>query len=210
MPSGYDNVSVYYDRLARIIFGNSIRKAQAHGLSNIVSGSNVLIVGGGTGYVLEQIGLFQLKDVQVDYVEASTLMINQAKMRSINSLNVNFIDQPIQEYPVHKDYDVIITQFFLDSFEGEDLEEMFLRLDSHLRKSGLWLVADFQTSNDWNKNWQKMLLSIMYLFFKLAVGISAHKLENFQQLFQQLGYHLKTNKSYYAAFIFSSTFQKRE
>ena len=208
MPSGYDSIAGLYDRLSRLVFGKSIMHAQQHGLSEIAQGSRVLIVGGGTGHVLEQISLHK-QDISVDYVEPSTNMIKKAKVRSVNDLSINYISQPIQELQNDKVYDVVITQFFLDCFEGDELDEIFVQLDNYLRKGGLWIVADFQFSYDWNRRWQKLITSMMYLFFTLTVGIKARKLEDFHQLFKRLDYHLHTKKSYYSSFIFSSVYQKR-
>ncbi len=208
MPSGYDRIARHYDALARVIFGKSIMRAQKFGLSEIPPGSHVLIVGGGTGKVLEYLSGCKISDLHIDYVEASEAMIDIARHRKADGLHIHFICQPIEEYCRQKAYDVIITQFFLDCFEGVALKHVFSTLSNQLKVNGTWIIADFQVSKDWKKIWQKSLLSMMYLFFSVAVGLQAHKLEDFQDLLTQLGYRLKTSQSYYASFIFSSTYQK--
>ncbi|MEQ9301210.1 MAG: class I SAM-dependent methyltransferase [Cyclobacteriaceae bacterium] len=210
MPSGYDRIAGYYDSLARVVFGKSIALAQRHGLPEITPGSHILIVGGGTGQVLEYLAECRLSELKVDYVEASEAMINSAKHRTLNNVSVDFIHQPVDQLSQKKTYDVIITQFFLDSFEGSDLENVFSLLHNRLKEGGIWIIADFQIINDWRKIWQKFLLSIMYLFFTVTVGLKASRLEDFSTHFMRLGYHLNTSQSYYASFIFASTYQKSE
>lgn len=210
MPSGYDRIAGYYDSLARVVFGKSIALAQGHGLPGIAPGSHILIVGGGTGEVLEHLSDCRIDHLNVDYVEASEAMINSAKRRTLNSVSVDFIHQSIEQLSSKKSYDVIITQFFLDSFEGSDLEDIFSLLHNRLKAGGSWIIADFQITKDWRKIWQKSLLSIMYLFFAVTVGLKASRLEDFSTHFMRLGYHLNTSQSYYASFIFASTYQKSE
>lgn len=210
MPSGYDRIAGYYDSLAKIVFGKSIMRAQQHGLAGITTGSHILIVGGGTGQVLKYLSECEINELRVDYVETSEAMLNIAKCKTLNGLSVDFIHQPIEQISQNKLYDVIITQFFLDSFQSIDLENVFSLLHDRLKAHGTWIIADFQIAKDWRKVWQKPLLSIMYLFFAVTVGLKARRLEDFQGLFTRLGYHLNTRQSYYASFIFSSTYQKRE
>lgn len=210
MPSGYDRISFLYDGLARVVFGHSIIRAQQHGLSEIASGSKVLIIGGGTGFVLEYIAQLRLENLYIDYVEPSSEMINRAKKRPIARLSINFINQPIERIDIQRSYDVIITQFFLDSFNGKELEDIYQRLHTLLKNKGSWIIADFQLSQNWKLIWQKPLISAMYLFFTLTVGIKARRLEDFQARLVRLGYRLKTGKTYYASFIFSSSYQKME
>jgi 2-polyprenyl-3-methyl-5-hydroxy-6-metoxy-1,4-benzoquinol methylase len=210
MPSGYDRIARFYDTLARSVFGKSITLAQQCGLSEIIPGSNILIVGGGTGYVLEYLSQCGIEDLHVDYVEASQAMIMRTRHRKIDGLPVNFVHRSIGEIDEQKTFDVIITQFFLDSFQGKDLERLFTRLHEHLRIDGTWIIADFQVSKDWKAIWQKPLLSIMYLFFTITVGIKARRLDDFHTLFIRSRYCLITSQSYYCAFMFSSTYQKSE
>lgn len=208
MPSRYDRIASHYDSLAQFVFGKSIVQAQKFGLSEISQGSHILIVGGGTGHVLEHLSECRISELHIDYVEASDAMIEIARSRKIDGLYIDFIRQRIEELRGQKNYDVIITQFFLDCFEGVDLKRVFSMLNNRLKDNGIWIIADFQLTKDWKKIWQKPLLSIMYLFFSIAVGLQARKLEDFPVLFTQLGYRLRKSRSYYARFIFSSTYQK--
>ena len=45
----FDRVAPYYDRLARLVFGGSIRRAQRHFLSQVPAAARVLLVGGAPG-----------------------------------------------------------------------------------------------------------------------------------------------------------------
>lgn len=208
MPKGYDRISRYYDSLAGIIFGRAIKHAQAQGLSAIMPDSKVLIVGGGTGYVLEAIDSLRLANIHVDYIDPSKGMISQAAKRRHENLSVRFLNVPIEAAKLDEAYDVVITQFFLDSFEGAALKDVFQLLNGHLKKDGYWVVADFKIGSGWNQLWQRPLTALMYLFFRLTVGIKAGKLEDYSVLFSNHDYQLMRSKTFFMSFIFSSTYKK--
>ena len=73
MSNNFNTIAPVYDFLAKMVFGRSLERAQAAFLSDLETKvkAKVLIVGGGTGKVLELLpeGL----DLQIDYVEKACL-----------------------------------------------------------------------------------------------------------------------------------------
>ncbi|MEP5106138.1 MAG: methyltransferase type 12, partial [Ekhidna sp.] len=61
----FDFVAPIYDRLSKLVFGKSLIKAQAYHLKVIGDKDRVLILGGGTGKLLE----FIPKSGELDFVE---------------------------------------------------------------------------------------------------------------------------------------------
>jgi len=55
MSANYDNASWFYERLSKLVFADTQVSAQEHFLNLILPESNILIVGGGTGQILESI-----------------------------------------------------------------------------------------------------------------------------------------------------------
>ena len=76
--NGFDAVAWYYDRLARIVFGKSICRSQTCFLSTLSSTSNILVLGGGTGWWLKEF-LQKKPGCRILYVDASPAMLNLAK-----------------------------------------------------------------------------------------------------------------------------------
>ena len=89
----FNFIAPFYDVLARIVFGNAILKAQTTHLSEINENDQVLILGGGTGKLLEHIPFCD----RVDYVEKSEKMIRIAKRRLVNR-SVNFVNHDFLNY----------------------------------------------------------------------------------------------------------------
>src|ERR1700744_4259957 len=167
MATNYDKLAGSYDLIRQLVFGNSIVRAQVCLLQYITAGNQVLIVGGGTGWILEEIAKVVPGGLLIDYVESSGKMILLAKKRKAGNNKINFIHQPVEAYSTEKRYDVILTPFLFDNFSTGKIGEIFGRLDEYLAASGTWLYADFVYDKDKGHLWQKYLLRIMYLFFRL-------------------------------------------
>jgi ubiquinone/menaquinone biosynthesis C-methylase UbiE len=58
MLNNYDRIARIYDKLSRMVFGKSIVRAQQSILPFITTPARMLIVGGGTGWILEEIARF--------------------------------------------------------------------------------------------------------------------------------------------------------
>ena len=80
-PTGFDRVAWCYDVLAGLVFGPAQRRAQQAALVGLPAGApHVLILGGGTGWVLLEV-LRCRPQATVLYLEASPKMLTRASTR---------------------------------------------------------------------------------------------------------------------------------
>ncbi|RYC69433.1 class I SAM-dependent methyltransferase [Spirosoma sordidisoli] len=199
---GFDWIEPVYDILAKIVFGSRLQRAQLRFIdqihrqqtsrepadSSVLSAPvSVLLLGGGTGWLLQQI-LQRCQPVRVLYLEASGRMLARATRRILHqpfSIEVRFQTGDEQTIPADEQFDVIITPFVLDLFTRATLQHrMIPRLLEALRPGGIWLVTDFVPAQGW---WQRVLLWSMIRFFRLTAGIEARQLPDWQLLMSQAG-----------------------
>jgi tRNA (cmo5U34)-methyltransferase len=200
----FDSIAPVYDSLSRMVYGKSIVTAQQHFLKYIPEGSSVLIIGGGTGWIID--ALFSVnKTCSVVYIEASQKMLQKAKgrIRINDQSRITFLLQ--SEIPSEGLYDVIITNFFLDLFPPARLEQIIHQLKDILKQDGRWFVTDFV---DGGKRWQQLLLRVMYLFFRRVSKIEAATLPPWNLLLTDAGLQEKHVKYFYAGFIRTAIYQK--
>ncbi|UOQ74624.1 class I SAM-dependent methyltransferase [Hymenobacter cellulosilyticus] len=77
--TGFDRVAPFYDPLARLVFGNALQRAQQAALAGLPAGRpRVLIIGGGSGWVLGEV-LQRRPDSRVLYLEASAMMLAKSR-----------------------------------------------------------------------------------------------------------------------------------
>ncbi|HEY9117239.1 MAG TPA: class I SAM-dependent methyltransferase [Roseivirga sp.] len=167
--NNFNRVAPIYDLLAKLIFGNSLLRAQSHFLKQLPENKRVLFVGGGTGQLLNH--SFFTKASHVEYLELSEQMIERAKLQAIHHKNIDFIQGNF--FDCQGKYDVIICNFFLDCFNETNLKlavEHLYRLSS---SQTTLVVTDF---NRTDKLRHKMLIKMMILFFSVFSGLEARKL----------------------------------
>ena len=207
MATNYDRIARIYDSLSRIVFGNYIIKAQVSLLQYIAPQSQILLVGGGTGWILEKLAQHCDTGLNIDYVESSAEMIAISKGKNHGKNKVNFIHLPIEEFATGKDYDVIFTPFIFDNFKPEKAIVVFNDLHQMLKRNGLWLHADFVYDAQNGTLWQKLLLKVMYLFFRITSNIETDEIENMGACFD--GKYQKVFEAwYYGQFIMSTVRRK--
>ncbi len=207
MKQGYDVIAPIYDALAGLFIGKALRRAQVYFLYCIPANTKVLIVGGGTGWLLEEITKIHSQGLAIDYVDVSSKMIALAKQRNKGKNKVTFIHQSILDFTNQHPYDVIITPFLLDNFKEETARKVFTLLNQKLQTNGLWIYTDFQVSHP-ASYWQKAVLFLMYSFFRIAANIEASGLPNVAAQFNLHNYKLVQKQTFLRKFIITALYKK--
>ena len=204
---GFDSLAGIYDVLAKLVFGKSIRKAQLYFLGEIKNASSVLILGGGTGWILEAL-LKINRDCEVWYVDASRKMIERAQIRIGKNAGsvVHFIHGTEENLPMHVKHDAVIANFYFDMFSDGTLSEVVKKISRSLLPDSKLLVSDFVQNRTW---WQSVLLSAMYFFFRVVCNIEAFRLTDWEACLYEQAFSRKESRYFYAKFIKSSIFQFR-
>lgn len=201
ISKGFDRLVPFYDLLVWVVYGSHIRKAQAYFLNRIPDHSKILILGGGTGWILKAL-LSDKNSCEVWYVESSSAMILKARKRDTGKNIIHFITGTEADIPEQIKFDVVITNFFLDMFSDTSNEEIARLVISILSPRSQWHVTDFVSTTVW---WQKLLLKVMYTFFRFTCGIEARELPSWDAIIQQ---HMKINATefFFGKFIKSAVY----
>ena len=208
MINNYDKIARHYDFLSRLIFFKSQVNAQINQLHSIPENSSLLIVGGGTGWILEEIAKVYSSGLNITYVEISEKMIKLSKARDFKNNKVDFIPLGIEDFKKEQIFDVILTPFLFDNFSRHRAEAVFNDLHQHLKVNGLWLFVDFSISANKGKWWKVIILKSMYLFFKVMGIVEANQLIDMQSYFIQEKYKTMEQRLYYKGFISATVYQK--
>lgn len=205
MAANYNNSAWFYDKLSRLIYGKALVKAQAYLLASIPPGSKILIVGGGTGWILEEIAKVHSAGLKITYVEVAVNMMTLSKKRNTANNEVNFINDAVENVSLTTGYDVVITPFLFDNFTEENLRKIFDHIHQGLKPGGVWLNTDFRLTGKW---WQRILLKSMILFFRTVCRIEATKLPGIEQCFAKQGYMAIKQKAFFGDFILSTVYKQ--
>jgi len=201
----YEYVAPYYDVLQRLVFGNTLLRAQETTLHSILPADHIVIAGGGSGLVLESIARLHPSGLTVTYIDASPRMIAKARRRNYGDNKLQFITAPVQEVALGSDYDIVITPFLFDNFSGALVDDVFLHLHGALRPGGSWLNTDFSADTGMA---QRTLLKLMYAFFRLTCRIDATRLPDMDARFKNKDYSLVEDHRFMKGFVTAKTYRK--
>ncbi|MDB5134006.1 MAG: class SAM-dependent methyltransferase [Mucilaginibacter sp.] len=206
MAANYDNSAWFYDRLSRMVYGRAIIRSQVYLLEWIPAGGAILIVGGGSGWILDEITKRHPSGLNISYVEISAKMMALSRKRNAGNNNISYINDAIENLTDETNYDVVITPFLFDNFTEQTLQKVFVYIHHRLKPQGIWLNTDFKLTGKW---WQNVLLKSMLLFFRLVCRIEAKKLPDIEKCFEQHNYNAIDQKSFFGEFILSTVYSKK-
>jgi ubiquinone/menaquinone biosynthesis C-methylase UbiE len=205
MAANYNNSAWFYDPLSRLVYGRALINAQVYLLQFIPPKSSILIVGGGTGWILEEITRIYPSGLQITYVEVAEKMMALSQKRNTGNNRLTFINDAIENVIGLTDFDVIITPFLFDNFTPQTQQKVFEHLNGLLKPGGLWLNTDFQLTGKW---WQAILLKSMILFFKVWCRIESNKVNDIEPYFIKNGYKAIAGKTFFGDFVISKGYRK--
>jgi ubiquinone/menaquinone biosynthesis C-methylase UbiE len=164
-----------------ILAGEKLQRCRTAFLDELPVARNILLVGEGHGRSLVE-SRRRFPDAQITCVDASEPMLVQARRqllrRNLETNRVNFIHADVLGWtPTGGNYDLIVTNFFLDCFRADQLEQIIARLGAATTPDANWLLADFQTPPaGWKRIRCRLILWAMYAFFRMVTRLPAHRL----------------------------------
>ncbi|WP_162618548.1 class I SAM-dependent methyltransferase [Pedobacter yulinensis] len=205
---GYDRIAAHYDWMSRLVFGGAQVRAQTDHLGELTAGRRLLIAGGGTGWILDELAKTP-QALDIVYVETSEQMTRLSEGRARGNNRIEFVKASAVNYSTENPFDVIFTPFIFDHFAQAGAEELFANLDRLLVPGGRWIYADFKKPEPADAWWQQMLAKIMYRFFNLLDIVEVRHMPDMEQVFLSRGYRRMRWQSYYGGLIDSGVFIKK-
>lgn len=201
----YDKIAKQYDFLSRLVFFKSQVKAQTEQLGYIKHCKKLLIVGGGTGWILKDLNAIT-QPIAIVFVEASIEMIALAKKVDTHHA-VEFIHQDIETYQTDQVFDAVLTPFLFDNFDWAKAEKVFAHIDALLATKGIWIDVDFYLNRQ-SALWKRAILKAMHLFFRFINVVRVNDLIDTSTFFKPQ-YIPITEKHYYGHLIKAVVYQKQ-
>ena len=125
--------------------------------------------------------------------------------------NLHFKVVPILDFKGEEKFDLIVTQFFLDCFEGDELKDVIAKIGSLLKAGGKWSVADFRLPGSGLPRLRaRMVLRLAYAFFRLAVKLPARRLIDPAPIFAANRLRLLRRKEFDSGLLYAEVWEKRD
>jgi SAM-dependent methyltransferase len=176
-----DGIARWYRWIEYAGFGRALERRREAFLNHVADARRVLAMGDGDGRALAAL-LAAAPHACVDYIDVSARMLELARKRAgTEHVNYRCEDARIAGLP-SAEYDLIVTHFFLDCFDENDLEPLVARLSDAAAPRSRWLISEFR-GHGW-------LVRVLYLFFRFATGLRTRRLVDHHPLLQRHGFRL--------------------
>lgn len=199
LPMSFDLLAPHYRWMEWFSAGEKLQRCRTAFLKVISPPAKVLIYGEGNGrFLVELCRCFP--DARVTVVDASAGMTTQAKRRlrcaGLGAAPVEFIHTDALTWtPPAREFDLIVTCFFLDCFNEDELRRLIPLIAAAAKPQAQWLLADFQIApSGLARLRSQVILAALYAFFRVATKLSAHELIDPAPLLHAEGFHRLVHK----------------
>lgn len=194
-----DPIARAYRWVEYLAFGRALERCRFSLLPAAQGARRVLILGEGDGRFLGRI-LSGNPTATVDVVESSAAMIKIAESRisAADRARVRFVRRDaVHSAMPGSDYDVVVTNFFLDCLDESDAATVVNAAAVALKPAGRWLIAEFQQpSAGFARIHASLWLAVMYSFFRWTTGLEARQLPDYAARLRRLGFRLSQHRQW--------------
>ena len=197
-----DPLASVYRWIEYAAFGSRLERHRFHFLKSAVGSKKALLLGDGDGRFLAAL-LKANAEVRVDSLELSAKMIAVAKRRVRNQARVQWMQGDARNISFPNDqYDLIVTNFFLDCFSSDDVQALARRIRAAATPGARWIISEFrQPTKGWQAWHAKLWLRAMYLFFSAATRLKTRQLPDYREAIAAQGFGLLNEKVSVAGLI---------
>ncbi|WP_161604757.1 class I SAM-dependent methyltransferase [Roseiconus nitratireducens] len=199
-PRGYDRLAPWYQTIERLRFAGGLQRWRERLLDEIPPCRQVLFLGDGDGRLLKSF-LDQLLNrgptssnlvENIRSVDFSAKMLQCQRKRIArhplrHKVQLEHGDVLNAQWPTRQ-YDLIVTAFFLDCFAEPQLRRLVSQLTTALAPEGLWYVVDFtQPDRGLAKHWAGGWLAVMHAFFRWQTDLPTRRLVHADSILKSSG-----------------------
>lgn len=192
----FNRVAPWFERLEKIVFREQMQYSRTAFLSDLPEIKKAALIGEGNGTFLIQF-LQQCRCEEIHYIDSSETMLELAQNRlrenvqsGLERIEFHSCDLTHEALPA-QNYDLIVTNFFLDVFNEATLNEVVSKISSACTDEAHWLYADFQVTGNRFRRWRAIAwVKTMYLFFKFAADIQTMRLSDPSTLLDRNGFQV--------------------
>ena len=209
----FDPLAALYPWLETVCDGGLMQRCRTAFLPRTGHCRQALVLGEGPGKFLTVL-LRQQPGLQVTCVEQSAAMIAQTRRRLVaagrDASRVTFLQMDALDWrPPAEKFDLVVTHFFLDCFRPDQLQQLVPRLAASTTPGALWLLADFRVpERGWTRWRARLLLTLLYAFFKFTTALAANRLTPPEPLLTMAGFRLVDRRLASFGFAHADLWQK--
>lgn len=173
---GFDRLAPFYRAMEFFTAGGKLQRCRTAFIGEIPVPRKILLAGEGHGRSLPEY-VRRFPEAEIVMVEISGRMLEIARGKVVSD-QVEFVLADLLEWDgPHGEFDLIVTNFFLDCFPAEQLAAVVAKLGEMARPEADWLIADFEVADGKAARLRsRIILAMLYAFFRIVCGLKARSL----------------------------------
>jgi ubiquinone/menaquinone biosynthesis C-methylase UbiE len=209
----FDRLAPHYRAMERMLAGPRLQRCRLAWLEKIQQPANILVLGEGHGRFLPEL-VRRFPDCPITCLDASSamLMVAQGNLQRLipQPANIQWVHSDVMKWTAPPSaYDLVVTHFFLDCFTATELDALVTKISASLKPRAEWLLADFHLPVDGVRRMRaKVILWLMYRFFRVATRLSATELVSPAPWLSAQGFMLKQQKTFEWGLLHSQLWER--
>jgi hypothetical protein len=169
----FDRLAPFYRAMEFFTAGGKLQRCRTALLGEIPTPARILLAGEGHGRTLQAM-VEKFPEAKIVVVDSSAGMLQIAK-RKTSSERIEFVLADLLTWQAPAgEFDLIVTNFFLDGFPPEELAVVVAKLGEMATQEAHWLLADFQVAEGKAAGLRsRVILAMLYAFFRVVCGLKA-------------------------------------
>jgi SAM-dependent methyltransferase len=206
----FDRLAPHYRWMEWLLAGRKLQRCRTTFLDTLPRARHALLLGEGNGRFLQEF-LRKQPGAQVTCVDASPQMLKAARRSARENARVTFVCCDVNEWePSHGEFDLVVSNFFLDCFRPEQIEFIAERISAALTDDARWLIADFcEPRGGWRKWRARAILQAMYCFFRWTTALPAKRLTAPDVILARHGFELRERRTFEWGLLQSDLWARR-
>jgi Methyltransferase domain len=203
----FNRLAAFYRWMEWLTFGPFLQRCRSTLLSRLGHCRNALVLGDGDGRFTARL-LRTNTTVKLDAIDVSESMLRQLASRTpAHRVRIHVADAR-RFHPLRRDYDLIVTHFFLDCLTDAEVRDLAHRLRDHVGVDAVWVISEFAIPpNFYGLAIARPLISALYLAFGLLTGLRIRHLPNHRVALAHSGWSLVHQHKSLAGLLVSEMWQ---
>lgn len=184
----FDRLAPFYRAMEFFAAGGKLQRCRLAYVGEIPIPRKILLAGEGHGKFLPAC-VRRFPHAEIVVVDISLRMLEIARGQVTSDL-VTFIHSDILDWdgPCGQ-FDLIVTNFFLDCFPPDELAAVVEKLDKLAAPDADWLLADFEIAPAGAARWRtRVIVAMLYGFFNIVTGLRTRALTPPDEALEKAGF----------------------
>jgi ubiquinone/menaquinone biosynthesis C-methylase UbiE len=198
-PARFGRLARAYRWMEYFSFGLHLQQCRMLRIAEMTGRRRALVYGDGDGRFLAEL-VRSAREMQIAAVDASGEMLRQATKRLPSEARARLVQADalaceVSAFP-EAPFDLVISHFFLDCFDEEELATLLARVNAAAGEGAVWVVSDFAIPQlPVARQLGRLLVGGLYLAFGLLTGLRTRRLSDYGRVMRESGWRLEDRRT---------------